>query len=75
MIATFGNSILTMRAAIETVQIFGTAGIMRGNIALFPDAKVLQIYEGTNEIQRNIIARELIKSEEYRTRRRRSTST
>lgn len=66
-----------MRAAIETVQTFGTAGIMRGNIAekLFRDAKVLQIYEGTNEIQRNIIARELIKSEEYRTRRRRSTST
>ena len=29
---------------------------------LFRDAKVLQIYEGTSEIQRNIIARELSKS-------------
>ena len=28
---------------------------------LFRDAKVLQIYEGTSEIQRNIIARELSK--------------
>lgn len=27
----------------------------------FRDAKCLQIYEGTNEIQRNIIARELLK--------------
>jgi acyl-CoA dehydrogenase len=26
---------------------------------LFRDAKVLQIYEGTSEIQRNVIAREL----------------
>ncbi len=29
---------------------------------LFRDAKVLQIYEGTSEIQRNIIARELARS-------------
>ena len=29
---------------------------------LFRDAKVLQIYEGTSEIQRNIIARELSRS-------------
>jgi alkylation response protein AidB-like acyl-CoA dehydrogenase len=27
----------------------------------FRDAKCLQIYEGTNEIQRNVIARELAK--------------
>jgi acyl-CoA dehydrogenase len=66
---------LAMRAATEAVQIFGAAGIMRDNTVekLFRDAKVLQIYEGTNEIQRNIIARELIKSEEYKKRRRSST--
>jgi DNA-binding LacI/PurR family transcriptional regulator len=29
---------------------------------LFRDAKVFQIYEGTGEIQRNIIARELSRS-------------
>jgi alkylation response protein AidB-like acyl-CoA dehydrogenase len=26
------------------------------------DAKITQIYEGTNEIQRNVIARQLLKS-------------
>jgi acyl-CoA dehydrogenase len=63
---------LAMRAATEAVQIFGAAGIMHGNVAekLFRDAKVLQIYEGTNEIQRNIVVRELLQSKEYLVRRR-----
>jgi acyl-CoA dehydrogenase len=41
------------------------AGVRRHGLLpvekLFRDAKVLQIYEGTSEIQRNIIARELSK--------------
>jgi alkylation response protein AidB-like acyl-CoA dehydrogenase len=47
----------------RAVQMMGGFGYMRD----FPvekmmrDAKFLQIYEGTNEIQRNIIARELPK--------------
>ncbi|MEO6024579.1 MAG: acyl-CoA dehydrogenase family protein [Burkholderiales bacterium] len=50
-----------MWAATETVQIFGGMGYSTEYPAekLFRDAKVLQIYEGTSEIQRNIMVREL----------------
>jgi len=50
-----------MWAAGEAVQIFGGMGYSTEYPVekLFRDAKVLQIYEGTAEIQRNIIAREL----------------
>jgi acyl-CoA dehydrogenase len=43
------------------MQIYGSYGYSREFPVekLFRDAKVLQIYEGTSEIQRNIIAREL----------------
>jgi alkylation response protein AidB-like acyl-CoA dehydrogenase len=47
----------------QAVQIFGGSGYIRGFEVerLFRDAKITQIYEGTNQIQRTIIARELIK--------------
>jgi acyl-CoA dehydrogenase len=50
-----------MWATTEAVQIFGGMGYSTEYPVekLFRDAKVLQIYEGTSEIQRNIIAREL----------------
>jgi acyl-CoA dehydrogenase len=50
-----------MWAATEAVQVFGGMGYSTEYPVekLFRDAKVLQIYEGTSEIQRNIIAREL----------------
>ncbi len=50
-----------MWAATEAVQIFGGMGYSTEYPVekLFRDAKVLQIYEGTSEIQRNIIAREM----------------
>jgi len=50
-----------MWAASEAVQVFGGMGYSTEYPVekLFRDAKVLQIYEGTSEIQRNIIAREL----------------
>ncbi len=53
-----------MRAASEAVQIFGGMGYSTEYPVekLFRDAKVIQIYEGTAEIQRNIIARELARS-------------
>ncbi len=53
-----------MRAAIETVQVFGGIGYSSEFPAekLMRDAKVLQIYEGTSEIQRNIIVRELARA-------------
>lgn len=50
-----------MWAATEAVQIHGGMGYSTEFPVekLFRDAKVLQIYEGTSEIQRNIMAREL----------------
>lgn len=50
-----------MWAATEAIQIFGGMGYSTEYPVekLFRDAKVLQIYEGTSEIQRNIIAREM----------------
>jgi alkylation response protein AidB-like acyl-CoA dehydrogenase len=46
----------------NAVQIFGGSGYIRGQEVerLYRDAKVTQIYEGTNQIQRNIIARSLL---------------
>lgn len=50
-----------MWAATEAMQIYGGYGYSTEYPVekLFRDAKVLQVYEGTSEIQRNIIAREL----------------
>ncbi|MFC7398983.1 acyl-CoA dehydrogenase family protein [Chelatococcus sp. GCM10030263] len=48
----------------NAVQIFGGSGYIRGFEVerLYRDAKITQIYEGTNQIQRTIIARELLKN-------------
>lgn len=48
----------------NAVQIFGGSGYIRGFEVerLYRDAKITQIYEGTNQIQRTIIAKELIKA-------------
>jgi acyl-CoA dehydrogenase len=50
-----------MFCATEAVQVFGGMGYSTEYPVekLFRDAKVLQIYEGTSEIQKSIIAREL----------------
>lgn len=50
-----------MRTAIETVQIFGGYGYTEDYPAerYFRDAKVTEIYEGSNEIQRIVIAKNL----------------
>ena len=50
-----------MWAAVEAVQVFGGMGYSDEYPVekLMRDAKVVQIYEGTSEIQRNIIVREL----------------
>ncbi|MGQ9484422.1 MAG: acyl-CoA dehydrogenase family protein [Desulfosoma sp.] len=52
-----------MEVTTEAVQILGGYGYMRDYPVekMFRDAKILQIYEGTNEIQRNIIGQELNK--------------
>ena len=53
---------VAMRAAIECVQIFGGYGYIREYPAErhMRDAKICQIYEGTNEIQRIVVARKVI---------------
>jgi len=51
-----------MRVATDAAQLFGAAGISNDYPINrhFRDAKVLQIVEGTNQIQRDIIARHLL---------------
>jgi alkylation response protein AidB-like acyl-CoA dehydrogenase len=55
---------VTMRASVEGVQILGGYGYCKD----YPmerhmrDAKICQIYEGTNEVMRLVVARNLIKS-------------
>lgn len=53
---------VAMKAAIEGVQIFGGYGYCKDYPAErhMRDAKICQIYEGTNEIQRVVIARKLL---------------
>jgi alkylation response protein AidB-like acyl-CoA dehydrogenase len=60
--AKYYASDAAMRAAIEGVQIFGGNGYMKEYPAErhMRDAKICQIYEGTNEIQRVVVARKLI---------------
>jgi butyryl-CoA dehydrogenase len=54
---------VAMQVATDAVQIFGGYGFMEDYpIAKFMrDAKILQIYEGTNQVQRLVIARNLIR--------------
>ena len=57
---------VAMKVATDAVQIFGASGISNEFPInrYFRDAKVVQIVEGTNQIQRNIVARNLIGKEE-----------
>jgi acyl-CoA dehydrogenase len=52
-----------MRVSTDAVQVFGGNGYTKEYPVekLMRDAKLMQIYEGTNQIQRLVIARELLK--------------
>lgn len=52
-----------MKVAVDAVQIMGGYGYMRDYPVekFMRDAKITQIYEGTNQIQRNVIAANMIK--------------
>lgn len=54
---------MAMRVTINAVQVMGGSGYMREYPVekMMRDAKILQIYEGTNQIQRNIIGQSIIK--------------
>lgn len=51
-----------MQVATDAVQVFGGAGFMKDYPVekLMRDAKILQIYEGTSQVQRMVIAKNLI---------------
>jgi alkylation response protein AidB-like acyl-CoA dehydrogenase len=53
-----------MRVTTDAVQVLGGYGYMReyGVERLMRDAKITQIYEGTNQIQRVVIARQVLKT-------------
>ncbi len=61
MAKAYGSDV-AMRVTTEAIQILGGYGYMKDYPLekLFRDAKLLQIYEGTNEIQRLVISREII---------------
>ncbi|HDS29684.1 MAG TPA: hypothetical protein ENN67_01435, partial [Firmicutes bacterium] len=62
MAKCFGSDI-AMEVAIEAIQCLGGYGYsMEYPVEkLLRDAKIHQIYEGTNEIQRSVISREIYK--------------
>jgi len=57
------GSDVAMSVTLDAVQVFGGYGYMRDYPVekMLRDAKILQIYEGTNQIQRNEISQALIK--------------
>ena len=54
---------MAMRVTTDAVQVFGGNGYTKDYPVekLMRDAKLMQIYEGTNQIQRLVIARELLR--------------
>ena len=54
---------VAMRVTTNAVQVMGGSGYMREYPVekMMRDAKILQIYEGTNQIQKNVIGQALIK--------------
>ena len=54
---------VAMEVATDAVQVFGGYGFMEDYpiAKFFRDAKILSIYEGTNQIQRLVIARHMIR--------------
>ena len=66
LLSSYGKSFaadMAMKVATDAVQVFGGYGYMRDYPVekLMRDAKLIQIYEGTSQVQRLVIARELFK--------------
>lgn len=62
MAKTFATDV-AMKVTVDAVQIMGGSGYMKDYPVekMMRDAKILQIYEGTNQIQRNVIGQAIIK--------------
>jgi acyl-CoA dehydrogenase len=54
---------VAQRIVDQALQIHGASGLIAGSIMerLYRDIRALRIYEGTSEIQKLVIARELLK--------------
>jgi alkylation response protein AidB-like acyl-CoA dehydrogenase len=54
---------VAMRTTVEAVQVHGGYGFVKEYHVerLMRDAKITQIYEGTSEIQKIVISREVLK--------------
>ncbi len=54
---------VAMKVTVDAVQVMGGSGYMKEYPVekMMRDAKILQIYEGTNQIQRNVIGQALVK--------------
>ncbi|WP_269758919.1 acyl-CoA dehydrogenase family protein [Variovorax sp. E3] len=52
------------RIADKALQIFGGAGYIKGMVVerVYRELRVMRIFEGANEIQRNMIAKQLLKT-------------
>ncbi len=63
MAKCFSSDMAVARTS-DAVQVFGGSGYIHGVEVerLYRDAKITQIYEGTNQIQRMIIAREILRN-------------
>ncbi|HSB51852.1 MAG TPA: acyl-CoA dehydrogenase family protein [Dissulfurispiraceae bacterium] len=59
---TFATDV-AMKVTVDAVQVMGGSGYMREYPVekMMRDAKILQIYEGTNQIQRNVIGQSIIR--------------
>jgi alkylation response protein AidB-like acyl-CoA dehydrogenase len=62
MVKCFASD-MAMRVTTDAVQVLGGYGYMKDHPLerMMRDAKILQIYDGTNQIQRLVISKELIK--------------
>jgi butyryl-CoA dehydrogenase len=71
MVKLFGSDV-AMKVTTDAVQVFGGYGYMREYPVekMMRDAKILQIYEGTNQIQRNEIGTALVKEAASRKRKK-----
>ncbi|MFC1897535.1 acyl-CoA dehydrogenase family protein [Chloroflexota bacterium] len=66
MVKVFASD-MAMRVTTDAVQILGGVGYMRDYPVekMMRDAKIMQIYEGTNQVLRNVIALELRKKKAF----------
>jgi len=62
MAKLFGTDV-SMKVTTDAVQIMGGSGYMKEYPVekMMRDAKILQIFEGANQIQRNVIALDMIR--------------